>query len=262
MKPDLQHQMPRRFDLSGKVALVTGGGRGIGKSLALGLAQHGADLVVVGRTLTALECVVENVQSNGRRACAVEADLADCESLDAVVGEAMKRMGRLDILVNNAAMGAELKHSESVTPQEFDDLVQTNLKGTFFLTTSVARRMIYSGGGSVVNISSIVARVASPRAAVYGAVKAGIESLTRTLAVEWARHNVRVNAVAPGYVVSDLTSASHSGGKLSNYVQEGTPMRRMADPEEMVGAVVYLASDASSFQTGSTIVVDGGWTAW
>jgi NAD(P)-dependent dehydrogenase (short-subunit alcohol dehydrogenase family) len=198
----------------------------------------------------------------GRRACAIAADLADSTALEGVVAEAIDRMGSLDVLVNNAAMGSELKRAEDVTPQEFDELVQVNLKGSFFLTTSAARRMMASGGGSIVNISSMVARVAAPRAAVYAAAKAGIESLTRTLAVEWAKHGIRVNAVAPGYVASDLTAQSHASESVKTFVRNRTPLRRMADPEEMVGAVVYLASDASSFQTGSTIVVDGGWTAW
>lgn len=258
----MPESVSNRFGLNGKVALVSGGGRGIGKSLALGLARNGADLVVVGRTLEPLEALIDEVQKIGRRACAIKADIADCESLENVVAEAVERMGRLDVLVNNAAAGSELRRSEEVTPQEFDDLVRVNLKGTFFLTTSAARRMIDSGGGSIVNISSIVARVASPRAAVYGAMKAGVESLTRTLAVEWARYGVRVNAVAPGYVATDLTATSHMSEELLSYVRAGTPMRRMADPDEIVGAVVYLASNASSFQTGSTIVVDGGWTAW
>jgi len=254
--------MATRFDLGGKIALVSGGGRGIGRSLAVGLAQHGADLVVVGRTPSTLEAVVDEARRMGRRACAIATDLADSAALDGVVAEAINRMGRLDVLVNNAAMGSELKRAEEVTPQEFDDLVQVNLKGSFFLTISAARRMMASGGGSIVNISSMVARIAAPRAAVYAAAKAGIESLTRTLAVEWAKHGIRVNAVAPGYVASDLTAQSHGSESVRTYVRNRTPLRRMADPEEMVGAVVYLASDASSFQTGSTIVVDGGWTAW
>lgn len=253
--------MAGRFDLDGKVAMVTGGGRGIGKHLALGLAQQGADLVILGRVRASLDAVVDEARAIGRRAHAIEADLGDTASLDKAVDMALGAMGRLDILVNNAAIGLGMKRAEEVTSDEFDLLIQVNLKGTFFLTASAARAMMGRGGGSIINVSSMAGLVASPRAAVYGAAKAGIESLTRTLAVEWARHRIRVNAVAPGYVASDLTSESHASEAMTSYIHNGTPLRRMAQPEEIVGAVVYLASDASSFQTGSTIVVDGGWTA-
>lgn len=250
------------FSLDGKVALVTGGGRGLGRVVAVGLSRHGASVTVAGRTPASLDEAVEEIRAGGGEAHAVRTDISRLEEIDSLVADVVARHGRLDVLVNNAAIGAPLKAAEEVTPVDWDALMATNLRGTFFLTTRAAKEMMRSGGGSIVNISSITEEVAGPRAAVYAAAKGGIRQLTRTLAVEWARHGIRVNSVGPGYIATDLTEGLQQDGKTSDYVLTRTPMRRFAHPEEFVGAVVYLASDASSFQTGQTILVDGGWTAW
>jgi gluconate 5-dehydrogenase len=251
-----------RFSLKGKVAVVTGGGRGLGQALALGLAASGAAVAVVGRTPSALDVTVEKVSAMGGRALAVRADLADLQEIEKIVTAVLSANGRIDVLVNNAAAGAPFKPAEEVTPEEWDAVMRTNLRGTFFLTTRVAREMKTTGGGSIINITSIMGEVAGPKASVYCASKGGLRQLTRTLAVEWARYGIRVNAVAPGYIRTELTGELQDNLELNEYVMTRTPMRRWATPGEFVGAVVYLASDASSFQTGQTIVVDGGWTAW
>jgi NAD(P)-dependent dehydrogenase (short-subunit alcohol dehydrogenase family) len=218
-------------------------------------------VAVVGRQGTVLNDAVQEMEAAGAAGLAVVADLSRVAECDAVVEHVVERFGRIDILVNNAAFGTALKGAEAVSEAEFDAMVAVNLRGSFFLATAAARQMITRGGGSIINISSIAAATAAPRAAVYSATKGAIEALTRTLAVEWARHGIRVNAIAPGYVSTDLVR-SVADEKVLRYIIERTPLGRMAEARELVGAAVYLASDEASFQTGEIIRVDGGWTAW
>lgn len=250
------------FSLEGKVAVVTGGGRGLGRHLALGLAAQGARLAVLGRTPSTVKSAAAEITAGGGSAIAVPADLAQPGDIERAIERVVASYGCIDVLVNNAAAATPLKPAEEITPEEWDAVMDVNLRGTFFLTTGVARLMKESGGGSVVNISSIMQEVGGPRASVYCASKGALGQLTRTLAVEWARYGIRVNAVAPGYVRTDMTDGLQGNAKLDEYVTSRTPMHRWGTPRELVGAVIYLASDASSFQTGQTILVDGGFTAW
>ncbi len=251
-----------RFRLDGQTAIVTGGGRGLGREVSLTLVRQGANVVLAGRTEAPLVETEQEITRLGGTALAVPCDISDLEAIDRLVRSSLERFGQIGILVNNAAVGAALKPAEDVTPQDWDALMGTDLRGTFFLTTRVAREMIKAGGGVIVNVTSVMGEVACPRAAPYGAAKAAMSQLTRTLAVEWARYGIRVNAVAPGYIATELTSAIQGDARLMDYVTQRTPLRRMARPEEIASAVLYLASPASSFQTGATVVVDGGWSAW
>jgi NAD(P)-dependent dehydrogenase (short-subunit alcohol dehydrogenase family) len=249
------------FSLKGKVALVTGASRGIGRAIACGLAEQGADIIAVGRSASGLADIATQI---GKLTSVLQfaADIGKLSDIDALTRAALDRFGKIDVLVNNAALGGPLRATEAVTPEEFDELMDVNLRGTFFLTNAVARSMMKSGGGSIINISSIAAETAAPRAAVYSAAKGALNALTLTLAVEWARHGIRVNGIAPGYIKTDLTEAMEKDDKVRQYVTSRTPLGRMADPSELVGLAVYLASNEASFQTGTTIRVDGGWSSW
>ena len=248
------------FSLDGKVAFVTGGGRGIGRAIALGLASHGADVAVMGRSMPQLLETCNAVRALRRRALLVAGDLSRLEDIERSVHGVVSEFGRIDVLVNNASLAGRLAPSVEYGAEEFDKIIQVNLRGTFFLTTLVAREMMNRSGGSVINITSALVRTAAPYASVYIASKGAVEALTRTWAVEWARHGIRVNAVAPGYTRTSMIEEVFSRGRWASYIKDRTPLGRVADPEEIVGAVVYLASDASSFLTGQVICVDGGWS--
>ena len=249
------------FSLDGRVALVTGAGRGIGRAIAVGLAEAGADLVVASRTPADLEEVAAAARALGRRALVAPADVADEQSVANLVRRALDAYGRLDVLVNSAGISPYYQRAEQMSAAEWDTVLGVNLRGAFLCATAAGRAMIEQGGGSIVSVASIGARVALPRLVAYCASKGGVDQLTKVLAVEWARHNVRVNAIAPGYVETEMTRGLRENPKLQQMLLEQTPMRRLARPEEIVGAALFLASDASSYVTGQTIFVDGGWTA-
>jgi NAD(P)-dependent dehydrogenase (short-subunit alcohol dehydrogenase family) len=214
----------------------------------------------MGRSVPQLLETCDAVRALGRRALMVVGDLSRLEDIDRSVHGVVSEFGRVDVLVNNASLAGRLAPSVEYGPEEFDKIVQVNLRGIFFLTTLVAREMMRGSGGSIINITSALVRTAAPYASVYIATKAAVEALTRTWAVEWARHRIRVNAVAPGYTRTSMIEEVLSNERWASYIRDRTPLARVADPEEIVGAVVYLASEASSFQTGQVICVDGGWS--
>ena len=249
------------FDLTGRVAIMTGAGRGLGRTMALALAAAGADLALASRTTPELESLVEEIEALGRRAIAVPTDITSPEACEALVAAAVERLGRLDILVNNAGTNVR-KAALEITPDEYDFVIQTNLKGYFNGARAAGRRFVEQGSGKVINVSSILGSVALPNQAAYASSKGAIDQLTKVLAIEWATANVQVNGLAPTYFETDLTRPLYDDPERKAFIEERTPMGRWGQPHELAGAVIFLASDASDFVTGQTILVDGGWTAW
>ncbi|MFQ5894354.1 MAG: SDR family NAD(P)-dependent oxidoreductase [Nitrospinota bacterium] len=248
------------FDLSGKVALVTGGGTGLGKAMALGLAGAGADLILASRTLARLQGAKAEVEALGRHALALPLDVAKPEEADACVSGAVDWQGHLDILVNNAGVAADAFLVEQ-SPEEWDRVMATNLRGAFLMCRAVGPHMVGRGQGKVINIASVVGLIGMPSLTAYSASKGGLIQLTRSLALEWARYSVQVNALCPGYFLTELNRPfleSEAGRRL---IQRQIPLRRAGRPEELQGAVVFLASSASDFMTGAVLAVDGGQSA-
>ncbi|CAN5197569.1 glucose 1-dehydrogenase [soil metagenome] len=250
------------FDLTGKVALVTGAGRGLGKAIAIGLAEHGADILAVSRSISEVDAVAAKVRAMGRKAKSLAVDISRKPDVEAMAALAQKEWGRADILVNNAGVDRN-QPAISYDESEWDRIVGTNLKGYFLCSQIIGRMMLDQGSGSIVMNSSIYGSTGAADNLPYGASKGGVNQLTRMLAVEWATKGVRVNAIAPGYMtpMSRDDGQIGPGEKVEAWVRARTPMARRGRPEELVGPIVFLASEASSYVTGCVLAVDGGWTA-
>src|SRR5437763_248921 len=251
----------RAFRLDGKVALVTGASRGLGRAMALGLAGAGADVALVGRDRATLEPVAQEIERDlERRTLPIPLDVSDVEAIPHAAAEVMKRFGRIDILVNNAGMNIR-KPTLDCTPAEWDAVIDTNLKGAFFMTQAVGRHMVEAGRGKILNIGSMTAFLGIPTVPAYTATKAALQQLTRLLAVEWAEHNIQVNAIAPGWISTDLTAPLKTNPELApryRWLLSRTPAGRFGEPHELVGAAVFLCSPAADFITGQILAVDGG----
>ena len=250
------------FDLMGKVGIVTGGAGGIGKALALGLARHGADVVVTSRTLSKLEPVAEEIKAMGKKSLAVASDVTDERSVKDMVDHVVKGFSRVDILVN--AAGINIRNSaEDIPLEDWKKVMDFNAFGTFVCCQAVGRVMIKQKSGKVVNVSSVRGRYGAPSGAVaYSPSKGAVDTLTRTLACEWAKYNILVNAVAPTLIETDLTRQALANPEFAKTMRARIPLGRWGFPEDVVGPTVFLASKASDFVTGQIIYVDGGTTTW
>jgi len=249
-----------QVNLEGKVALVTGGSRGLGRAMVLGLARAGADVVIASRKLAGCEEVAAEVQAMGRGALAVSAHAGQIESLDALLEATYQRFGRLDILINNAGTNPVTAGLSDLTPELFQKVFEVNTKGPWYLASRAAPRMANHGGGSVINVISVGGLKPPAYQGFYAATKAALHALTKVMAAEWAHMGIRVNALAPGSFHSDMFDKS--AAVLPGY-EEGSRaaslQKRIAETDEILGSVMYLASDMSSFTTGSTLVTDGGY---
>ncbi len=250
----------RLFSLEGKVALVTGGGRGLGRAMALALAAAGADVAVAARTREQLEDAAAAIERLGRAALPVVVDVRDPGSISAMVEAVLEGLGGLDVLVNAAGVNRRIPSLE-VTPEVWDELVDTNLKGTFFASQAAARAMARRGGGKIINIASLTSQIGLPQRVPYTAAKAGVLGLTRALAVEWAPYNIQVNAIGPGYFRTEMTEPLFRDREWVKGLLARIPSARAGVPEDLAGAVVFLASKASDYVTGQIIYVDGGFLA-
>lgn len=248
------------FDLSGKTALVTGASRGIGRALALGLATAGADLVISARDEGLLRTLAGEIEGLGRKAFVLPADVTDAAACGQLVADSLGALGQLDVLVNNAGGSAYMGPFTDLRFSGWDKVMRLNVDSIVHLCQAAGRHMTERGSGSVVNVASVAGLMGTPLLAPYGASKAAVISLTRSLALEWGPANVRVNALCPGWTRTDLNKDLWSGPDEGAAWVASQGLKRWASVEEMVGPTVFLASDASSYVTGQTLVVDGGQT--
>lgn len=253
-------KVDKLFALKAKIAVVTGAAQGLGKEIALALAANGATVVLAD--IQYPEKAAAKVKETGVRYSAFQVDVTDEDQIKTMAEKAFSEFGKVDILVNNAGV-SQLSYTatEDLPRAEWDNIIGTNLTGTFLCCKHFGRGMIESGGGSIVNIATTAGLTGVTRAPAYSASKAGVVLLTKSLALEWARYNIRVNAVAPHYLETPLTEGLRASEKVYESLVKQIPMRRFGKPSEIVGAVLYLSSHASSYATGTVIAVDGGYLA-
>ncbi|NUT40921.1 MAG: SDR family oxidoreductase [Thermoactinospora sp.] len=248
------------FDLSGKTALVTGASRGIGRAIAVAYAQAGADVALVSRSAESLDAVAKEVQQYGRRAVVIPADLSDRDAATRAVHQSIADLGHLDVVVNNAGGSNFMVEFKDLRLSGWDKLMRLNLDSAMAVCHAVAPHLLGRWSGSVINVASVGGLGAAPFLAPYGAAKAALVSLTKSLAVEWGSMGVRVNALCPGWVATDLNRNLWEDEETSKRTVGNVPLRRWGTAEEMAHPAVFLASDASAYMTGQVLVVDGGLT--
>ena len=249
------------FELKGKIAMVTGGTRGLGEVSARTLAGAGADVAVCGRSSEDLKRVTDEIRKLGRMAEGVSIDVTSKQSVSQAVARILETFGRIDILVNNAGVNYRVPVLE-FPEEEWDRVIDTNLKGYFLVAQAVVPQMLQNGYGKVINMSSILGAVGLPHQVAYASSKGGVDQMTKVMALEWARQGVRVNAIGPTYFETELVTQIRNDPERFKFINERTPMGRWGYLPELEGAVIFLASPASDFITGQTIYVDGGWTIW
>lgn len=249
------------FHLEGKTALVTGAGKGIGRALAIGLAEAGADVAIAARTEADLQEVAAEIRKTGRKAYITVADVTDRGQVEQAVAGVAASAGRLDILVNNAGMNIRTPALE-VTDEEWDRIMQTNLKSAFMMSQCAGRYMKEAGGGRIINVASVAGHIALRTGVVYGSTKAAMIQMTKILALEWGKHNILVNGIGPWYFRTPLTEKLLQNEEFVQEVLSRTPLKRIGDLQDLVGPVVFLSSDAANYITGQTLLVDGGMTIY
>lgn len=246
------------FNLEGKTAIVTGASRGLGRSMAIGLAKAGADVVVTDILDTSK--TVNEIKKLNRESFGLKVDVSNKSDVEAMVKNILEKFGNIDILVNNAGI-LRTGNAEVLDKEDWDKVLKVNLTGQFLCAQAVGRQMIKQKSGSIINIASIAGLGGYASSVPYSASKAGVILMTKTLAVEWGKHNVRVNAICPGVFATDMTDAYLKDKQFKDMIKNNVPLGRHAKPDELVGTVVYLASKASDYTTGHALVIDGGWTA-
>ncbi len=249
-----------KLDLSGKVAVVIGGTSGIGRAIAHGLAEAGADVVPTSRRSEQVEAAAKEIEERGRRTLRLTSDVSDRDSLQNIVDECVKKFGKVDILVNSAGR-TKRQPTLDFSEEDWNDILETNLSGTLRACQIFGRHFIEKKYGRIINIASLSTFVSLFEVAAYSASKAAVASLTKSLAIEWAKHGVNVNAIAPGVFITDLNRHLLLSTERGKEFLTRTPMGRFGQVEELAGAAVFLASDAASFVTGEVLVVDGGFLA-
>lgn len=249
-----------KFSLNNKIAIVTGSGRGIGKAIAFGLAVAGAKVVLVARTLSDIDIVAKEIQTQGGTATPIRSDVKNSQDVDELMRQIMKKYGRVDILVNNAGGQTQVAPALELSEESWESDINWNLKSQFLCAQSAARIMVKQKNGNIINIGSAAGSRPVPGLVAYSVAKAGVAQLTKALAVEWARYGIRVNAIVPGMTVTPLTEKLYETRPKEDkqMVLEFTPLGRHGAPEDFIGLAVYLASDASSWMTGAVIPLDGG----
>lgn len=248
------------FRLDKKIALVTGGSKGIGLAMACALGLHGANVVIASRNVGDLKKVTEEMSRKGLSFSWIQADVTDKESVQLMIEQIIQQYGRLDILVNNAGMNIR-KPLVEIEEEEWDQVLNTNLKGIFLVGQAAAKQMIKQGNGKIINISSIFGGVGMPFQTSYAASKGGINQLTKVWASELSPYNINVNAIAPAYIKTPMTGAWLQDEERYQEIVKNTMLNRIGEPEDVAGPVVFLASDAANYITGHILYVDGGWTA-
>jgi NAD(P)-dependent dehydrogenase (short-subunit alcohol dehydrogenase family) len=243
--------------LKGKVAIVTGASRGIGKAIALEMAKSGADVVLVSRKIADLEKAAGEVKATGRKAIAVAAHVGKLEDIANIVAKTKEAFGKIDILVNNAATNPTMDSALDASDRAWDSIMNLNLKGLFFLAQAVARVMKEQGGGVIINVSS-VAGVTPDILPIYSISKAGVNMATKVMAQQWAPYGIRANTLSPGQTKTQFSEALWGNPDIYKVIMDRTPLKRIADPQDMANAAVFLASDKASFITGQNLLVDGG----
>jgi NAD(P)-dependent dehydrogenase (short-subunit alcohol dehydrogenase family) len=247
------------FDLSGSVAIVTGGARGLGKIIALALADAGADVVIADILTSLAEDVVKEIEARGNRALGVKLDVTSVNDVQEMVEKVTNHFGSIDILINNAGIQC-ISAAEDFALEDWTRVVNINLTGVFLCCQAVGKVMINRKKGKIINISSLFGTIGSPHgAAAYNSSKGGVINLTKSLAVEWGKHNINVNAIAPGIIETELTRKRLEDKEYFDLWIDRTPLERIGKPEDLSGAIIYLSSAASDFVTGNTIMIDGGY---
>jgi len=254
------HATVRDPSLTGRVVWVTGASRGLGFAIARAFSEAGAKLAVTARTEASLATMLETTADHANPILVVPCDVSDSAAVRATAEQIRSELGPVQTLINMAGVNPTVARSELLTDDEWSEIIDINLSGTFFCCREASRQMLEAGGGAIVNVSSVHGSVGVSRMAAYAASKGGVETLTKALAVEWADRGVRVNCLAPGYFRTSLTEA-YLGSAKGHTVMDKIPMGRVGETFELVDAALYLGSDASSYVTGATLVVDGGWTA-
>ncbi len=249
------------FDLTGRVAMVTGSTRGLGETSAKALAKAGADIAVCGRNQADLKRVASDIEALGRKSRGFDLDVLSKEKVRSAVEQILNHFGRIDILVNNAGTNYRVPVLE-YPEEQWDLIINTNLKGYFLVAQAVVPQMIERGYGKVINMSSIFGKVALANQLAYASSKGGVEQMTKVMAIEWAKKGVCVNAIGPTYFETEMVKQIRNDPERFNFINERTPMGRWGYLPELEGTVIFLAAPASDFITGQTIYVDGGWTVW